>query len=98
MSDEIMNELRQIKDSIAREHGYDIKRIVAHLRERERPAGQRIVDLSVRRVKDDQGVPPDSSGHDELSAGEDRGLGRQCAPGRGHSEKASDVGTDGGGA
>ena len=71
MSDEIMNELRQIKDSIAHEHGYDIESIVAHLRKRERPAGQRIVDLSVRRRKDDQCDPPDSSGHDELSAGED---------------------------
>jgi len=45
MSDEIIKELRQIKDSIAREREYDIKRIVARLRKRGRPAGQRIVDL-----------------------------------------------------
>ena len=77
MSDEIIKELWQIKDSIAREHGYDIKRIVAHLRKRERPVGQRIVDLSVRRRKDDQGDPPDSSGHDGSGPGDDPGLGRQ---------------------
>lgn len=71
MADEIIKEIRQIKDSIAHEHGYDIERIVAHLRKRERPAGHRIADLSVRRRKDDQCDPPDSSGHDELSAGED---------------------------
>jgi len=77
MSDEIIKELWQIKDSIAREHGYDVERIVDHLRKRERPAGQRIVDLSVRRGSDDQCDPPDASGHDELSTGEDQGLGRQ---------------------
>ncbi len=76
MPDEIIKELWQIKDSIAREHGYDVKKLVAHLRKRERLAGQRIVDLSVRRGKDDQGAPPDSSGHG-LAFGDDPGLGRQ---------------------
>ena len=32
MSDEIIKELWQIKDNIAREHGYDIDALVAHLR------------------------------------------------------------------
>ena len=49
MSDEIIKELWQIKDSIAREHGYDIERLVAHLRKRKRPKGQQVVDLCARR-------------------------------------------------
>ena len=36
MPDEIMEELWQIKDDIAREHGYDIRRLAAHLQAIER--------------------------------------------------------------
>ena len=37
MTDEIMKELWEIKDNIAREHGYDVRRIVAHLQTKQRP-------------------------------------------------------------
>jgi hypothetical protein len=49
MSDEIIKELWQIKDSIAREHGYDLEALVAHLRTKKRPKGQRVVDLHAIR-------------------------------------------------
>jgi hypothetical protein len=45
MSDEIIRELWQIKDSITREYGYDIDAFVAHLQSRQRTADQRVVDL-----------------------------------------------------
>ena len=38
MSDQIIEELWQIKDSIAREHDYDIESLVAHLQTKQRPA------------------------------------------------------------
>ncbi len=36
MSDEIIEELWKIKDSIAREHGNDVRKIAAYLEGRER--------------------------------------------------------------
>ena len=45
MPDEIIKELWQIKDSIAREHGYDIDALVAHLQAKKRREGQHVVDL-----------------------------------------------------
>jgi hypothetical protein len=49
MSDAIIKELWQIEDSIAREHGYDLEALVAHLQTKQRPQGQCIVDLRARR-------------------------------------------------
>jgi hypothetical protein len=49
MSDEIIKELWQIKDSIAREHGYDLEVLVAHLQTKKKPEGQRVVDLHAIR-------------------------------------------------
>lgn len=57
MPDEIIEELWQIKDSIAREHGYDIEALVAHLQTRGRPEGQRVVDLRAMREAAEQGAP-----------------------------------------
>jgi hypothetical protein len=45
MADEIINELWQIKDDICSEYGYDAKKLVAHLRAKERTKNQVIVDL-----------------------------------------------------
>ena len=45
MPDEIIRELWQIKDSMAREYEYDIDRLVTHLQTRQRTADQRAVDL-----------------------------------------------------
>ena len=49
MADEIIKELWRIKASIAQEHGYDIEALVAHLKTRKRPVGQRVVDLRDRK-------------------------------------------------
>lgn len=45
MPDEIIEELWQIKDNMAREHGYDIDAFVTHLQSRKRPADLQVVDL-----------------------------------------------------
>ncbi len=60
MSDEIIKELWQIKDGIAREHGYDIEALVAHLQTRKRLEGQQVVDLRAMRKAAEQGAPPDA--------------------------------------
>lgn len=60
MSDEIIKELWQIKDSIAREHGYDIETLVAHLRTKKRPEGQQVVDQRAMRGAAEQGDPADA--------------------------------------
>ena len=36
MADEIIEELWRIKDDMAREHGYDVRRFAAYIRSRER--------------------------------------------------------------
>lgn len=58
MSDEIIKELWQIKDSIAQEHGYDIEVLVAHLQTKKRSEDQQVVDL--RALKETAGQ--DASG------------------------------------
>ena len=45
MPDEIIRELWQIKDSMAREYEYDIDLLVTHLQTRKRTAGQKVVDM-----------------------------------------------------
>ena len=65
MSDEIIEELWQIKDSIAREHDYDIKSLVAYLQSKQRPADQQVVDLSVLRRAADQGAPESQDKHNQ---------------------------------
>ena len=56
MSDEIIEELWRIKDSIAREHGYDIEALVAYLQSKEKAKGRQIVDLSAIKKTAEQGT------------------------------------------
>lgn len=49
MPDELIEDLWRIKDNIAREHGYDVDALVAHLRTRERMESRRVVDLRAAR-------------------------------------------------
>ena len=56
MSDEIIKELWQIKDSIAQEYGYDIEALVAHLQTKKRTKGQKVVDLSALKENAGQGA------------------------------------------
>lgn len=55
MADEIITELWRTKDRIAQEHGYDVDRIIAYVRARVRPPGQRVVDRSTDRSAVDRG-------------------------------------------
>ena len=56
MSDEIIEELWRIKDSIAREHGYDIEALVAYLQSKEKAEGRQVVDLSAIKKTAEQGA------------------------------------------
>lgn len=58
MADEIIEELWRVKDAIAREHGYDIDRLVAALETRTYRHGGRTVDLRVLRQANRQAAPP----------------------------------------
>ena len=49
MSDEIIRELWRIKDSIAEEHGYDVKALVTHHQNRQQVEGRRVVDLGATK-------------------------------------------------
>ncbi len=51
MADEIIEEVWRIKDEIAREHGYDVERLAAHLRRREQERVQREEDGAVAGEK-----------------------------------------------
>jgi len=53
MPDEIIKELWQIKDDIAREHGYDIEALVAYLQAKPQREEQHVVDL--RSLKETSG-------------------------------------------
>ncbi len=57
MPDEIIKELWEVKDRIAREHGYDVDALVADLRARKTPEGGRIEDLRARTRISEQGGP-----------------------------------------
>ena len=61
MSDEIIEELWRIKDDIAREHCCDIEALAGHLRAKERPEGQQVVDLGAVRKVPEQGAPAGSA-------------------------------------
>ena len=56
MSDEIIEKLWRIKDSIAREHGYDIEALVAYLQSKKKAEGQQVVDLSAMKKTAEQGA------------------------------------------
>ena len=46
MEDEVIAALWKVKEDIAREHGYDVDRLVGMIREREREFAHRVVDLT----------------------------------------------------
>ncbi|MCK4764741.1 MAG: hypothetical protein KAW12_21260 [Candidatus Aminicenantes bacterium] len=51
MNDEIIRELWEIKDGIAREFGYDVDALAEHFKSQKRPGNREIVDLSVKKEK-----------------------------------------------
>jgi hypothetical protein len=50
MADVIIEELWKIKDNIAREHGYNLDLLVAHLKTRELSSGQKVVTLCAKKT------------------------------------------------
>jgi len=59
MPDEIIEELWKIKDTIAEEHGCDVRALVAHLKERKRGAGEQTIDLRGMQPDAEQGAKAD---------------------------------------
>ena len=49
MADNIIEELWNIKDSIARDHAYSIDALVAHLKAKGLSLGQQVVDLGAMK-------------------------------------------------
>jgi len=49
MTDEIVAEVRKIREAYAAEHGYDVHRICRDLRRRQARSGRRTVDLAAKR-------------------------------------------------
>lgn len=60
MADAIITELWQIKDAIAREHGYDLDALIAHLRARRGANDPRVVDLGARKKANGETRSPDA--------------------------------------
>ena len=56
MGDEIIKELWKIKDGIAKEHVYDVKALVAHLRSKKHKPDQQVVDLRSMKQTTEQGA------------------------------------------
>jgi hypothetical protein len=50
MADVIIEELWKIKDIIAREHGYNLDLLVAHLKAQELSAGQKVVTSCAKKT------------------------------------------------
>lgn len=61
MPDEIIEELWEIKDNIAREYDYDVEALVAHLQTRKRTEGRRVVDLASMTKIGEQGASTDAN-------------------------------------
>ena len=57
MSDEIIEELWQIKDSMAQAHDHDIESLAVHLQSIHRPVDQPVVDLRSQKRSADQVAP-----------------------------------------
>jgi hypothetical protein len=55
MPDEIIKELWAVKDEIAREHGYDVDALVAHLQATHKDKDREVVDRSALRRRAAQG-------------------------------------------
>ena len=49
MKDPIVDEVRRIRDELAAECGYDVRRIAEASRERQKTCGHKVVDLSKKR-------------------------------------------------
>ena len=60
MTDEIIQELWHIKDSIARDHEYDIDALVAYLRGKKQAGNHHVTDPRSIKGTAEQGTPADA--------------------------------------
>ena len=60
MADVVMQELWQFKDRIAREQGYEMDALVAHLQGKESQRGPQVVNLSATPETAEGGAPTDA--------------------------------------
>lgn len=58
MNDEIIREVWQIKDSIGRESGYNLRSLGSLLQQRQRMGNKQLVDLSCLRKKSAKDILP----------------------------------------
>ncbi|MCX7044769.1 MAG: hypothetical protein NTX50_04675 [Candidatus Sumerlaeota bacterium] len=49
MTDEIIREVRAIREALAAQFNYDVDKIFAHLQKRERMSKRRVVNLAERK-------------------------------------------------
>ena len=59
MPDVIIEELWKVKDTIAEEHGCDVKALVAHLKKRKHKEGQQPIDLRGMKLAAEQDAQAD---------------------------------------
>jgi hypothetical protein len=52
--DPIVEEVRAIRDAYAKEHGYDVKAIVAALQLEEAQSGRQVISLPPKRLLEEQ--------------------------------------------
>ncbi len=59
MTDEILKELWEIKDSIASEHGNDLDSLTAFLKSRKIPGDRKVINLRAIKKMAEQASAPD---------------------------------------
>jgi hypothetical protein len=52
--DPILEEVRSIRDAFAKEHGYEVKAIVAALQREEAESGRKVISLPPKRLSKEQ--------------------------------------------
>jgi len=53
-TDSILDEIHRVRDGLAREHDYDVAKLVAYLRQQEKKHGRKVV----RRAPDEADASP----------------------------------------
>jgi hypothetical protein len=54
--DPVIEEVRSIRDAYAKEHGYDVKAIVAALQQEEAESGRPVVTLPPKRLAEEKPI------------------------------------------
>jgi len=62
INDPIVNEVRKIRDELAKKFNYDVDAIFSDLREKEKKYGNRLVNLREQRKGEQAGAPDVKSG------------------------------------